>query len=307
MKETTLVIMAAGLGSRFSGGIKQLASFGPNGEIMMDYAVYDAIAAGFDRIVFVIRHSIEKDFRAIIGDRIARQIPVSYAFQETEDLPDGFNVPAGREKPWGTGQAVLSCRDLIHGPFAVINADDFYGRDAFRSVHQYLLQDKKPQDGRYQFCMAGFVLKNTLSENGGVTRGICRVNEAGSLVEILETRDIVNTVNGPAVYGQDASFIQLNPDSLVSMNFWGFTPDFLDELDTGFRQFLVHLNDNETKAEYLLPTIIDQMLKEGKVDLTVLPSHDKWFGVTFQDDVPYVKREIQTLVKDGKYPSPLFT
>ncbi len=326
MKDTTLVIMAAGIGSRFGGGgVKQLTSFGPHGEIIMDYSIYDAIEAGFNKIVFVIRHSMEKDFREIIGDRIAEKVHVEYAFQELENLPAGYTVPEGRTKPWGTGQAILACREVIHEPFAVINADDYYGKDAFRKVHQFLLEaaDKKLTDrdgnqadhnagsvpetvANYQFCMAGFVLKNTLSEHGGVTRGICRLNEEGELSEILETKDIIKTPDGAAVYAANASLIPLNPDSLVSMNFWGFTPDFMNELETGFIQFLDELDENAQKAEYLLPTIADRLLKERRANIAVLPSNDKWFGVTFREDVPIVKASILDLIKEGQYPERLF-
>ncbi|MCD8105954.1 MAG: nucleotidyltransferase [Lachnospiraceae bacterium] len=308
MRDTTLVIMAAGIGSRFGGGgVKQLTPFGPGGEIIMDYSIYDAIKAGFTKIVFVIRHSMEKDFREIIGDRIAKQIKVEYAFQELEDLPGGYAVPKGREKPWGTGQAILACREVIHEPFAVINADDYYGKDAFCKVHQFLVDSKPSMDGRYHFCMAGFILKNTLSKHGGVTRGICRLNEEDELIEILETRDILKTSDGgAAVYSGNASLIRLDPDSLVSMNFWGFTPDFMDELERGFVKFLYNLDENKLKAEYLLPTIADRMLKERKVDITVLPSNDRWFGVTFREDVPIVKQSILELVEAGKYPPALF-
>ncbi|MCD7744990.1 MAG: nucleotidyltransferase [Lachnospiraceae bacterium] len=316
MNDTTLVIMAAGIGSRFGGGgVKQLTSFGPGGEIIMDYSIYDAIEAGFTKVVFVIRRSMEKDFRKIIGDRIARKIPVEYAFQELDDLPDGYVVPQNREKPWGTGQAILACREVIHEPFAVINADDYYGKDAFKKVHQFLTEvdwntaserTGDPDQKHYQFCMAGFVLKNTLSEYGGVTRGICRVNEDGELIEILETKDILKTADGgAAVYSGNASLIRLDSDSLVSMNFWGFTPDFMGELASGFQRFLDNLDGNETKAEYLLPTIADRLLKEGRADITVLPSNDKWFGVTFREDVPVVKESILRLVKEGVYPEKL--
>ncbi|MCD8075257.1 MAG: nucleotidyltransferase [Lachnospiraceae bacterium] len=310
MKQTTLVIMAAGIGSRFGGGgVKQLTSFGPSGEIIMDYSIYDAIEAGFNKIVFVIRHSMEKDFREIIGERIAKKIPVEYAFQELEDLPDGFAVPEGREKPWGTGQAILACREVVHEPFAVINADDYYGKDAFRKVHDFLTGENTAggtAPGKFHFCMAGFILKNTLSEHGGVTRGICRLNGDGELIEVLETKDIIKTTDGAAVYAENASLIRLNPDSLVSMNFWGFTPDFMDELENGFRGFLENLDGNEKKAEFLLPTIADRMLKENRVDITVLPSNDKWFGVTFREDVPIVQKSIQELVDAGVYPKCLF-
>ncbi|MCD8013072.1 MAG: nucleotidyltransferase [Lachnospiraceae bacterium] len=318
MNDTTLVIMAAGIGSRFGGGgVKQLTSFGPCGEIIMDYSIYDAIEAGFTKVVFVIRRSMEKDFREIIGERIAKKIHVEYAFQELDNLPDGYVVPQNREKPWGTGQAILACREVIHEPFAVINADDYYGKDAFKKVHQFLTeidvddasadQKRSPAQKRYQFCMAGFVLKNTLSEYGGVTRGICRVNEAGELIEILETKDIIKTVDGgAAVYSGNASLIRLDANSLVSMNFWGFTPDFMEELADGFQRFLDDLDGNETKAEYLLPTIADRLLKEGRAEITLLPSNDKWFGVTFREDVPIVKKSILKLIEQGIYPGNLF-
>lgn len=307
MKNTTLVIMAAGIGSRFGGGgVKQLTSFGPSGEIIMDYSIHDAIEAGFNKVVFVIRKSMLEDFKQVIGERIEKQIPVAYAFQEMEDLPEGFTVPEGRTKPWGTGQAILACRDVVKEPFAVINADDYYGKDAFCKVHDYLISvDEKPHD-KYQFCMAGFILKNTLSEHGGVTRGICRIDENNELTEICETRNIVKTSDGAAVRHEDGSQTTLDPETLVSMNFWGFTPDFIEELDRGFRQFLGNISGNEQKAEYLLPTIVDGLIKEKKVDLTVLPSSDRWFGVTFREDVPYVKQAFRELTEAGIYPEKLF-
>ncbi len=307
MKSATLVIMAAGVGSRFGGGgVKQLTSFGPGGEIIMDYSIHDAIEAGFDKVVFVIRKSMEDDFREIIGNRIEKIIPVAYAFQEMEDLPCGRKVPDGRVKPWGTGQAILACREVVHEPFAVINADDYYGKDAFRKVHDYLVRTQESKADTYQFCMAGFVLKNTLSEHGGVTRGICRLNERGELAEICETRGIIKTPAGAAVEHADGSLTELDTESLVSMNFWGFTPDFIEELGRGFEAFLDSLDGNELTAEYLLPTIVDGLIKEKRVDLTVLPSTDRWFGVTFREDVPYVREAIQNLVDQGVYPASLF-
>ena len=307
MKSTTLVIMAAGIGSRFGGGIKQLTSFGPSGEIIMDYSIHDAIEAGFNKIVFVIRKSMLSDFRQIIGDRIEKLIPVSYAFQELNDLPEGFTVPEGRVKPWGTGQAILCCRDLIHEPFAVINADDYYGKDAFRKVHEFLVKSaQERKDGIYTFCMAGFVLKNTLSEHGGVTRGICRMGADGALAEIVETRNVVRTKDGAAVLNEDGTMTALDPDGLVSMNFWGFTPEFMEELERGFKDFLSNIEGNELKAEYLLPTIVDGMLKEKRVDLSVLQSDDRWFGVTYKEDVPYVKEAFSQLIKQGVYEENLY-
>lgn len=306
MKNTTLVIMAAGIGSRFGGGIKQLTSFGPSGEIIMDYSIYDAIEAGFNKIVFVTRKDMFHDFKEIIGDRIEKVIPVEYAFQEMNDLPDGYSVPEGRTKPWGTGQAILSCRGIVKEPFAVINADDYYGKSAFRKVHDFLVAQHPASNGRYQFCMAGFILRNTLSEHGGVTRGICQVNEAHELIAIEETRGIVKTDDGAAVVQEDGTLRPVDPDSLVSMNFWGFTPDFIDELATGFPAFLADLGENRLKAEYLLPTIVDGLLKEHRVDLSVLASSDHWFGVTFKNDVPYVRDAFHALVENGVYPKKLF-
>jgi hypothetical protein len=306
MQNTTLVIMAAGIGSRFGGGIKQLTSFGPSGEIIMDYSIHDAMEAGFNKVVFVIRHSMLADFRSIIGDRIAEQIPVEYAFQEIDDLPDGCTVPAGRTKPWGTGQAILACQKVVKEPFAVINADDYYGKDAFRKVHDYLVQSGDAAGDRYQFCMAGFVLKNTLSDNGGVTRGICQLNENHELIEIRETKNIVRTSTGAGVAEEDGSVTVLDPENLVSMNFWGFTPDFFAELSQGFSTFLSGISADDQKSEYLLPTIVDGLLKEKRVDLTVLQSDDKWFGVTFKEDVPSVKEAFRQLIADGVYPEKLF-
>lgn len=306
MRDTTLVIMAAGIGSRFGGGVKQLTSFGPSGEIIMDYSIHDAVEAGFNKVVFVIRKEMEEDFRQIIGNRIEKQVPVAYAFQEMSDLPEGFTVPAGRTKPWGTGQAILACRGIVNEPFAVINADDYYGKDAFVKVHDYLVQSHENGNGHYHFCMAGFILKNTLSDHGGVTRGICRLNEENELVQICETKNIMKTETGASAWTEDGSEQILDPEGLVSMNFWGFTPDFIDELGRGFVEFLEKIRGREEKAEYLLPTIVDGLIKQKRVDLTVLPSSDHWFGVTFKEDVPYVKEAIQELVDQGVYPKRLF-
>lgn len=306
MRNTTLVIMAAGIGSRFGGGIKQLTSFGPSGEIIMDYSIHDALEAGFNKVVFVIRKDMLEDFKAIIGNRIEKYLPVSYAFQEMTDLPEGFTVPDGRTKPWGTGQAILACRGIVNEPFAVINADDYYGKDAFKKVHDYLVNVKWDEHEKYNFCMAGFVLKNTLSEYGGVTRGLCQVNEQQELIAINETKNIVKTETGAAVMSPDGSARQLDPDTLVSMNFWGFTPDFIDGLASGFEYFLSNISGKETTAEYLLPTIVDGLLKEDRVELSVLQSNDHWFGVTFKEDVPYVKEAFAKLIADGVYPERLF-
>ena len=303
MKKTALVILAAGIGSRFGGGIKQLAPVGPNGEIIMDYSIHDAIEAGFDKIVFIIRKDIEDDFRRIIGDRIEKLIPVEYAFQDINDLPEGFSVPEGRTKPWGTGQAVLAARDVIHEPFVVINADDYYGKNGFIAMHDALVSEEKESD-KEQIYLAGFVLKNTLSDNGGVTRGICSQDEEGCLTGIQETKNIIRTESGAAAMTGDG-LIDIDPESLVSMNMWGLMPSFVDTLRSGFPEFLRNVKEGDIKAEYLLPIIIDGMLKEKKAEVHVLRTEDKWFGVTYREDKDVVREAFAELVKNGVYVSPL--
>ncbi|HAE45115.1 MAG TPA: nucleotidyltransferase [Lachnospiraceae bacterium] len=306
MKKSALVILAAGIGSRFGGGIKQLEPVGPNGEIIMDYSIYDAIEAGFDKVVFIIRRDLDEDFRRIIGDRISKVVEVEYAYQEIDDLPEGFSVPEGRKKPWGTGQAVLSAKDVIHEPFAVINADDYYGKEGFKLLHEVLTAEDDPSDGPEKIYMAGFVLRNTLSDNGGVTRGICRQDENGDLIGIDETKNIVRNGDGAAVETEQG-LIEVNPDSLVSMNMWGFSEKFVDNLKEGFPVFLKSIEGNELKAEYLLPIIVDGMLNEGKAVVKVLKSNDQWFGVTYREDKDYVKESFAKLVEAGIYESPLFS
>lgn len=303
MKKTALVILAAGIGSRFGGGIKQLAPVGPNGEIIMDYSIHDAIEAGFDKVVFIIRKDIEDDFRRIIGDRIEKLIPVEYAFQDINDLPEGFSVPEGRTKPWGTGQAVLAARDVIHEPFVVINADDYYGKNGFIAMHDALIGEEKESD-KEQIYLAGFVLKNTLSDNGGVTRGICSQDEEGCLTGIQETKNIIRTESGAAAMTDDG-LIDIDPESLVSMNMWGLMPSFVDTLRSGFPEFLRNVKEGDIKAEYLLPIIIDGMLKEKKAEVHVLRTEDKWFGVTYREDKDVVREAFAELVKNGVYVSPL--
>ena len=305
MKKTTLAIMAAGIGSRFGKGIKQLAPVGPNGEIIMDYSIYDALEAGFDRIVFIIRKDLEKDFREVIGKRIEKIADVTYVYQELEDLPKGFMKPEGRTKPWGTGQAVLCCKDVIHEPFAVINADDYYGKDPFVKLHDYLVQEHPQKDGKEDICMAGFVLKNTLSENGGVTRGICKLDHNKKLSGIQETFHIVKTPEGAGVE-TDTGIEPLDPESLVSMNMWGFQPELLSVLEEGFVSFLRGITAGDLKIEYLLPSKVDQMLKADKAEVTVLKTHSHWFGVTYQEDRESVVKEIQKLIDQGVYGNRLF-
>lgn len=301
--KTALVIMAAGIGSRFGGGIKQLEPVGPNGEIIMDYSIYDAMEAGFNRIVFIIRKDIEADFREVIGERIEkicakRGVSVGYAFQSMQAIPEGNTVPEGRTKPWGTGQAVLAARDQVDCPFAVINADDYYGKEAFVKLHDFLCADRESNT----YCMAGFILKNTLSENGGVTRGICQVDGNGFLTDVVETRNIVKTVDGAEVDG-----VAVDPDSYVSMNMWGLDPAFMDVLQTGFEEFFqTAAKDNPLKAEYLLPIYIGQLLREHKVAVQVLETKDKWFGVTYREDKPAVVESFRQLIEAGVYAPDLF-
>lgn len=306
MKDTALVIMAAGIGSRFGGGIKQLAPVGPNGEIIMDYSIHDALEAGFNKIVFIIRRDLEKDFKEVIGNRIEQVAKVEYAYQELSDLPQGYSVPEGRTKPWGTGQAVLSVKGLVNEPFLVINADDYYGKEGFRKIHDYMVNTMDENSPVYEMCMAGFVLANTLSENGSVTRGVCVVNTDNTLKQVTETFDIQRTADGLAARDAQGGPVQVNADQLVSMNMWGLPPAFLDELESGFPAFLDSIPEGNLKAEYLLPQIIDRLVKSGKARVKVLDTHDKWFGVTYQEDKAAVVASIRKLVDDGVYPGKLF-
>lgn len=303
--KTTLVVMAAGIGSRYGGGVKQLAPAGPNGEILLDYSVYDACRAGFDRVVFIIRHDIERDFREVLGDRIAEKVDVSYAFQERDDLPNGFRCPPDRTKPWGTGHAILCCKDLVREPFAVINADDFYGRGAYTLLHDCLTAEKHTALSEPKVCLAGYVLENTLSENGGVTRGICRTDAENHLLGIEETKEIRRradrTIIAPTRNGEKI----LPPDCTVSMNMWGLTPDIFPALEQGFCTFLAE-NGNDLKAEFLLPIYIDSLLSQKKVCPLVLPTTDKWFGLTYKEDLPSVQKALRERIDCGEYPEKLW-
>jgi len=289
----TLVILAAGIGSRFGGGIKQLEPIDERGHIIIDYSIHDAIAAGFNRIVFIIRHDIEDDFRAVIGNRIEQEVAplgveIAYAFQEMTAIPG--TVPEGRTKPWGTGHAVLACDGLIDGPFAVINADDYYGKNGFKKAADYLGQG---------YALVGYRVKNTLSENGGVTRGLCVVTD-GKLSAIHETKNIVKTADGA-----DADGMPVDVEGLVSMNFWCYPVGFLSVLKEGFPKFLMDMKD-PLKDEYLLPIIADGMLRDG-VEYTVLPTDDKWFGVTYKEDKPAVVESFRKLIEDGVYREELYS
>ena len=306
MKETALVIMAAGIGSRFGGGIKQLEPVGPSGEIIMDYSIHDALEAGFNKIVFIIRHDLEKDFKEIIGNRIEKIAPVYYAFQEISDLPEGFTVPQGRNKPWGTGQAVLAARDVIKEPFIVINADDYYGKEGFRRIHEYMVEKMDENAEVLDMCMSGFILSNTLSENGGVTRGVCEVNEDGTLARVTETFNIEKKADGMHAEDRNGNPVTVSEAQHVSMNMWGLSPAFLDILAEGFPEFLRGVPEGDIKAEYLLPNVVDQLIRSGKGKVTVLESRDRWFGVTYKEDKASVTESIRDLVRKEVYPEKLF-
>lgn len=296
--DTTLLIMAAGIGSRFGGGIKQLEPVDEQGHIIMDYSIHDAIEAGFNKVIFIIRKDIEEEFREVIGSRISaicaeHNVTVDYAFQDINDIPG--ELPEGRTKPWGTGQAVLAAKDLITTPFIVINADDYYGKEGFKAVHNYLVEGGKS-------CMAGFVLKNTLSDNGGVTRGICRMDADHNLTEVDETKNIVKTVDGA-----EADGVKLDVDSLVSMNMWGLTPDFLQTLEKGFAEFFEkEVPANPLKAEYLIPIYIGELLKKEQMSVKVLRTNDTWYGMTYHEDVAAVKESFRQMLAEGVYKEDLF-
>ena len=302
--DTALLIMAAGIGSRYGGGIKQLESVDSAGHIIIDYSIHDAIEAGFNKIVFIIRRDIEADFREVIGSRVepvcaAHGVEVAYAFQALEAIPTGFAVPEGRTKPWGTGQAVLAAKELISCPFAVINADDYYGKTAFHILHDWLNQPHAPTE----YSLAGFILKNTLSENGGVTRGICTVNADGYLTDVRETKNIMKTPEGASVEGTP-----IDAESHVSMNMWGLMPEFISLLEEGFEAFFTEaVPANPLKAEYLLPIYIGQLLREDRITVTVLETRDAWFGVTFKEDKPAVVASFKALLSSGVYSEDLYS
>ena len=305
MGKATLVVMAAGIGSRFGGGIKQLEPVGPSGEIIMDYSIYDAMEAGFDKVVFVIRKDLEKDFKEVIGNRIEKIVEVEYAYQEVSDIPEVYKAEyAERTKPWGTGQAILCCKDVVKEPFLVINADDYYGKQAYVEAYNHLVKEQENSE-KLQISMVGFILGNTLSENGGVTRGVCKVGENRKLLDIVETHNIVKTPVGAAVQTEKGE-VAIDVNSPVSMNMWGLYPDFFDVLENGFDVFLKNCASNYMKAEYLLPTIVGDLLGKGMAEVTVLESKDKWFGVTYKEDKDAVVVSVRNLVQEGVYPEKLF-
>lgn len=288
-KDITLVVMAAGMGSRF-GGLKQIEPIGPNGEVLLDFSVYDAIKAGFTKVVFVIKHAIEADFKEMVGKRIAKRVKVEYVFQENDVLPQGFACPEARQKPWGTAHAVLCCKNTVKEPFAVVNADDYYGRSAFCKIAKFLQQD--PDD----YCMVGFRLVNTLTENGYVSRGVCET-ENGKLKTVTERTKILD-----CKYTEDdgATWTALPPETIVSMNLWGFNTDIFEYIEDGFKNFLKE-KINEPKSEYYLPSVVSELIEKGEKQVQMLVAEDKWYGVTYKEDKPMVVNAIAKMIENDLY------
>jgi choline kinase len=304
MMKPTLVIMAAGMGSRY-GGLKQIDPVGPGGEKIIDYSIYDALKAGFGKVVFVIKKEFEETFREVIGKRIEKLIDVDYTFQRLDDVPSGFEVPEDRKKPWGTGHAVLSCRKVVDTPFAVINADDFYGYTSFKVLYDYL-SNIKDEEKLYQYSMVGFILENTLTEHGHVARGVCALDENGYLKEIHERTKIMKFGDITKYSEDEVNWIVIPEGSIVSMNIWGFTPSFFKELEARFPKFLEASKENILKAEYFLPSVVDSLIYENKANVKVLPSKERWYGVTYQEDKPLVNEAVNNLIKQGVYPEKLW-
>lgn len=305
MQKPVLAVMAAGMGSRY-GGLKQIDPVGPSGEVIIDYSLFDARRAGFEKVVFIIKHEIEDDFKAVIGERISKVMQVEYAFQQLDILPEGYTVPEGREKPWGTAHAVLAAKSVIDGPFAVINADDYYGPEAFQKIYDYLATHQ--DDEKYEYAMVGYHLRNTLTEHGHVARGVCEVGEDGFLQRVTEHVKIVKD-------GNDAKFTEdegktwesLPGETTVSMNLWGFTPSFLKETETRFSTFLDRtLTANPMKGEYFLPSVVSALIDEDKARVQVLTSKDKWYGVTYKEDKPVVVAALRSFIDAGVYPEKLW-
>lgn len=304
MDQPTLVIMAAGIGSRF-GGLKQLAPVGINGEPILKFSLYDALSAGFKKVVFIIKNDIYEDFKALINEPLQKELDIHYVFQELHLIPEGYSIPEGRIKPWGTGHAVLCAKDALDGPFAVINADDYYGKDAFRVIYDCLLTQR--DDNKYRFSMVGYLIENTLTDNGHVTRGVCQTDN-GFLTSIDERHQIEKR-NGKIQYTQDqgTSWVDIEQGTVVSMNLWGFSPGFLSELSYNFPSFLDStLENNPLKGEYLLPIIVNKLLEEGRASVKILNSEDEWYGITYKEDLPSVRAAIQAMQKKGLYPEVLF-
>lgn len=299
----SLLVLAAGMGSRY-GSLKQLDQLGPSGETVMDYSVFDALRSGFDRVIFVIRRDFEEEFKKVIGTRYAGKVKLDYAFQDLDDLPGNFKRPEGREKPWGTGHAVYAARHLLNEPFAVINADDFYGRDSYAQLAEYL--KNPPAPGKVRGCIASFVLSNTLSENGSVSRGICSYDTTGHLVKVVENTKIYRREDGGIVsLMDDGSEVKLTGDEPVSMNSWGFMPEMVGEIENLFLDFL-SARGTELKSEFYLPGVVDTLINAGKAQIDMRFSRDSWFGVTYKEDRPLVQAALKNLVESGAYPEKLF-
>lgn len=305
MKTPVLVIMAAGMGSRF-GGLKQIEPVSSKGEIILDFSLYDAVMAGFKKVIFVIKKENEDSFRELIDNRAGKYIDVEYAFQAIDDLPEGYRVPEGREKPWGTGHAVLAARDLVDAPFAVINADDYYGPGAFQTMYSFL--ENAEDNDKYQFCMVGFQIENTLTENGYVSRGVCQLSDEGYLTDITE-RTKIQWQDDKIVFTEDdgTTWQELPRGTSVSMNFWGFTSSMMKELEERFPAFLDKaVVENPMKGEYFLPGVVDQLIQEGKAEVKVLNSMDRWYGVTYKEDKESVVDALQSMKDKGEYPDVLW-
>lgn len=305
MEKPVLVIMAAGMGSRY-GGLKQIDPVDEDGHIIMDFSMYDAKRAGFEKVIFIIKKENEQNFKEAVGDRIAKYMDVSYAFQELTNLPEGYSVPEGRVKPWGTAHAVLSCIDQVNGPFAVINADDYYGPESFQLIYDYLSTHQ--DDEKYRYTMVGYHLGNTVTDNGHVARGVCQMNEKGELVDINE-RTRIEKHEGGIAYTEDdgVTWNFLHPETVVSMNMWGFTRSILDEIRDGFPAFLDQgLSENPMKCEYFLPSVVNDLLEADRATVSVLTSKDKWYGVTYKEDKPVVVAAIRRMKEEGRYPEHLW-
>lgn len=304
MKKPVLVIMAAGMGSRY-GGLKQIDPVDEYGNIIMDFSIYDAKQAGFEKVVFIIKKANEADFRAAIGDRIAKEMETEYVFQELNVLPEGFTVPEGREKPWGTGHAILCCKDVVDGPFAVINADDYYGKEAFKTIYDYLTTHE--DDDMYHFAMVGYQVENTLSENGSVARGVCDTDENNKLIRVVERTKVLRNEKGVVYEDADGSQTVIKEGTPVSMNLWGFSAAILKELDERFRPFYENaMKTNPMKGEFFIPSVVTELMNEGRADVTVLTSGDKWFGVTYKEDKPMVVAAVKERKDAGLYPEKLW-